>query len=165
MPPPRDYCLSYGSFVAPLKLFTPRKNFPPVKILSPFQIFEYSSNFTAAPKSAARGGPPPSPPCYATWLSYGFGYGLKYGLGYGLGYGLVGYGLGYGLGQGWPTQLHHWDNIFVSILKRAAKLPIANSQHFTSFAPNFFDDLFLGTSFFPRYTCQNSATPQNFSPS
>ena len=59
------------------------------------------------------------------------------------------------LDQGWPTQLHHWANIFVSILKRAAKLVITNSQFFTSFAPNFFDDLF-GASFIHRYTCQNS---------
>ena len=30
--------------------------------------------------------------------------------------------LGYGLEQRCPTQLHHWAKIFVTILKRAAKL-------------------------------------------
>ena len=46
--------------------------------------------------------------------------------------------LTYSLNQGWPTQLHHWANIFVSILKRAAKLPITNSLYFTSIPSNFF---------------------------
>ena len=48
-----------------------------------------------------------------------------------------------GLEQGWPTQLHHWANILVSLLKRPAKLPIAISLYFTSIPSNFFDDLFL----------------------
>ena len=47
-----------------------------------------------------------------------------------------------GIEQGWPTQLHHWANIFVPILKRAAKLLLmANSNYFTSFSSNFFRHL------------------------
>ena len=63
---------------------------------------------------------------------------------------------------------------FFSILKRAAKLPMKNSQYFTSFPSNFFWwPYFLRTSFFPsnilplpiffRPLSAKSASPKNFS--
>ena len=53
------------------------------------------------------------------------------------------------LDQGWPTQLYYWANIFATIVKRAAKLLMANSIYFTSFPLNFFDDLFWEPHLFP----------------
>ena len=65
--------------------------------------------------------------------------------------------------QGWSKQLHHWANISTPILKRAAKqLLMTNSHYFTSFSANFFDVLFLRTSYFPRYTCQKPIPPKFF---
>ena len=65
--------------------------------------------------------------------------------------------------QGWPTQLHHWANIFASILKRASKLLMTNSQYFTFFPSNVFDHLFiLLTSFFPHRTFQKPSPLPKF---
>ena len=65
------------------------------------------------------------------------------------------------LDQEWPTQLYHWANIFVTIVKRAAKLLMANSIYFTSFPLDFFDDLSGNLIFYP-YACQKPIDPKNF---
>ena len=61
------------------------------------------------------------------------------------------------LDQGWPTQLHHWANIFVTIVKKAPKLLMENS-----ISLKFFWWLFFGNLIFFPYACQKSIDPKSF---
>ena len=54
--------LNYGSFLTPLLKIFPQQNFPPPQNISPFPYFQVQTQFCRPPKSAARGGPLPSPP-------------------------------------------------------------------------------------------------------
>ena len=62
---------------------------------------------------------------------------------------------------GWPTQLHHWANILVPIVKRVAKLLITNSLYFSSFLSNF---LVTFLEPHPLCICQKPIPPKFFRP-